>query len=207
MLVKICGLTRAVDVPPAVEAGATHLGMIFAAASPRCVSVDEARLVREAIPPHVTAVGVFRGQTVDEVLAIAAELSLPCVQLHGGYEESAITRLRDAGLQVIWAIPVDERGRWSGTVIVPDIYLLDTQKAGVFGGTGAAFSWSSARRPTTPFLVAGGIGPHNLHIAIGALHPDGIDIGSAVEAAPGIKSHERLRALGTALQTLNHEAA
>ena len=63
-LVKICGVTRPEDAAVAVEAGADMIGVVLWAGSPRCASEEQARAVRDAVPPGVRLVGVF----VDERL-------------------------------------------------------------------------------------------------------------------------------------------
>lgn len=207
MLLKICGLTRSCDIPPAVAAGATHLGFVFAEHSPRNLSAEEARALIDTLPEGVEAVGVFSGVELDDVVAIAEQTGLRTVQLHGGYQPEDITALKARGLAVIWALPVQADGSWEAIDAAPDYYLLDTSKADRFGGTGTAFDWSAATRPDRPFFVAGGLKPANLHRAAAALRPAGLDLSSGVEAAPGIKSHERLRALGAAIQIVRAREA
>lgn len=198
-IIKICGLTRTVDIAPAVAAGATHLGLIFAPASPRAVSVEEAVVLRRVMPSDVTAVGVFKDQSVEDVLQIAQTVGLLWVQLHGGFEASAIATLQAEGLHVIWAVPVSPQGAYPALPENADLLLLDTAADGQFGGTGESFSWQDTPAPSRPFLIAGGIRPHNARRAFGALSSAGIDLSSGVEAAPGIKSHALLRELGAAL--------
>ena len=203
MIVKVCGITRDVDIPPAIAAGATHLGMIFASGSPRELTVDEATILRRVIPEGIEAVGVFRKQSLDEVQEIAQQVGLQWVQLHGGFDEADIQTLQREGYKVIWATPVDMTGSYTAPSSAPDLLLLDTATASSFGGTGKAFSWAHTARPATPFLIAGGLKPTNVGRAIHALRPDGVDLSSGVEAAPGVKSHALLRELGQALQNLS----
>jgi len=198
-IVKICGLTRPVDIAPAIAAGATHLGFIFAPASPRAVTAEEGVILRRVMPNDVTAVGVFKDQTVEEVLQTAQTVGLQWVQLHGGFETRAIATLQAEGLRVIWAAPVAPNGTYGELPENADLILLDTAEGGQFGGTGATFSWQDTPPPSQPFLIAGGINPHNASRALGALSSAGIDLSSGVEAAPGIKSHALLRELGAAL--------
>lgn len=202
MIVKICGLTRDVDIAPAVAAGATHLGIIFAPASPRVVPVDEATILRRVIPAGITAVGVFKDQGVDEVLHITKTVGLTWVQLHGGFSAEAIALLQAEGLRVIWATPVSPEGQYEALPPNADLLLLDTAAKGQFGGTGEAFAWANTIPPEQPFLVAGGIGPRNARRALDAIACAGIDLSSSVEAAPGVKSHALLRALGTTLHPM-----
>jgi indole-3-glycerol phosphate synthase/phosphoribosylanthranilate isomerase len=69
------------------------------------------------------------------------------------------------------------------------------------GGSGRTFDWSLiGGHPDLPrSLVAGGIGPCNARAAqrLGAY---AIDVGSAVDAAPGRKSSEKIAALFQALR-------
>jgi phosphoribosylanthranilate isomerase len=43
-------------------------------------------------------------------------------------------------------------------------------------------------------VLAGRLGPHNVRAAIDAVHPWAVDAASQLEAAPGIKDHEKVRA-------------
>lgn len=199
MIIKVCGLARDVDIPPALAAGATHLGMIFVPSSPRSVSIEEATWLRRVMPASVTPVGVFKDTTVEDVIATAQAVGLTWVQLHGGFSPEAIRTLHAEGLRVIWATPVSPTGGWTADAPDADLLLLDTATAGQFGGTGESFSWTDAARPTQPFIVAGGLKPHNVRRAYEAMNAAGVDLSSGVEAAPGFKSHALLRALGVAL--------
>jgi phosphoribosylanthranilate isomerase len=84
-----------------------------------------------------------------------------------------------------------------------DYHLLDTAQAGAYGGTGHTWDWSlvKQRRSKTPFLLAGGLNPDNVAEAIEATRPWGIDVSSGVEAAYGVKDHDKLRALFAAVGT------
>ena len=53
MFLKICGLTTEDDAVHAAASGATALGVIFAPASPRCISADRARAIVSAVPSDV----------------------------------------------------------------------------------------------------------------------------------------------------------
>jgi len=57
--VKICGITRASDVQAAAEAGADALGLVFYPPSPRFLEFEQARALRRAMPPFVSAIALF----------------------------------------------------------------------------------------------------------------------------------------------------
>src|SRR5689334_8125468 len=94
MFLKICGLTNEADAAQAVTAGATALGVVFAAASPRCVTPDRARDIVEAVPADVPVVGVFVNAPIEEIVAVVAHTGVRIVQLHGDEPESYAAALK-----------------------------------------------------------------------------------------------------------------
>ncbi|MGH7057800.1 MAG: bifunctional indole-3-glycerol-phosphate synthase TrpC/phosphoribosylanthranilate isomerase TrpF, partial [Acetobacteraceae bacterium] len=89
---KVCGLTRPGDAVAAWRAGAVMGGLIFAPDSLRRLDDASAKRVRAAAP--LDWVGVFRDQPVVEVVALAQELDLFAVQLHGSEDAVHVRRLR-----------------------------------------------------------------------------------------------------------------
>ena len=57
--VKICGITSEADALAAAEAGADAIGLMFYEGSPRHVTLEQAKAISAALPPHVMRVGVF----------------------------------------------------------------------------------------------------------------------------------------------------
>lgn len=195
-VVKICGLTNADDVRLAAAAGATHAGFIFVPETPRQVSANAAApLMAEARRSGMRTVGVFRDQEPAKVSALAGALNLDAVQIHGARQELEALRSDLPEGCEIWAVSS------VGDMVEPapagaDRILFDTRVGNSSGGSGRAFDWSLVSgRPELPSaFLAGGIGPHNVRTAldVGAF---GLDIGSAIEAAPGRKNPDQLRSL------------
>ena len=187
--VKLCGLNRPVDI--AAAASATFTGLVFVPESPRAVTVEQAERLLGPRP-----VGVFRNAAVGEVAETAGRLGLNAVQLHGQEDEHYVTGLRRMLPEVceIWgAVDANRVLRRPGV----DRLLFDHGA----GGSGRSFDWSmAARHPELPrALLAGGIGPANARAAM-ALGPYAIDVGSAVDHAPGLKSPAKIAALFDALR-------
>ncbi len=191
--VKLCGLNRPEDFAAALPA--SHVGLIFVPESPRAVSLAQAlRMTRL----HPRTVGVFRNAPVDEVAGIAAMLGFAAVQLHGDEDEAyarALTRRLPQVCEVWKAVSVGKRA--ISSFEAADRLVFDNGG----GGTGRTFDWSLVRdHPRfAESVIAGGIGAHNAPDAR-RLGPYAIDIGSAVDSAPGRKSPEKIAAVFDALR-------
>ena len=90
--IKICGITRPQDAVAAAEAGADAIGVVFAK-SPRQVTIRQARAIVAALPPFVSAVGVFANVRPATVLRAVAVVGLSEVQLHGDESPDYLHRL------------------------------------------------------------------------------------------------------------------
>ena len=189
--VKLCGLNRTEEV--AAAAAASYIGLVFVAESPRAVTVEQAEALISGAPP---AVGVFRNAPVAEVTQAAARLSLHAVQLHGREDPDYVAALRPLlphGCEIWGAVDPRHSLKRDGV----DRLLFDNGA----GGTGQTFDWRlvTGHPSLTRALVAGGIGLDNA-VAARAIGAYAIDVGSAVDAVPGVKSPEKIAALFQALR-------
>ena len=187
MFLKICGLTSGEDAVHAAAAGATALGVIFAPASPRCVSADRARDIVEAVPAHVPVVGVFVDMPLEEIVAVVAHTGIRIVQLHGHEPERYAAALK---MPLLRAAGVDAAlDAWPTATL-----LLDAMTNGARGGTGKRVDWDRAaavaRQRRT--VLAGGLTPDNVADAIATVRPFGVDVASGVEASPGRKDRDKV---------------
>ena len=73
--VKICGVTNVEDACLAAELGAVAIGLVFWPGSPRFVELAQARAIVAALPPFVSAVGVFVNQ-VEEALRVVKQFGI-----------------------------------------------------------------------------------------------------------------------------------
>ncbi len=191
--VKVCGLRRPEEVVAAMEAGADAVGFVLAD-SPRRVTVAEARALGEAVPLRRVIV------TVDlepaSLLAAAAAAGADGVQPHGAHRRAAADAAADAGLFVLHpAGPADVSSVPQGQVPI-----VDSEVAGLHGGTGLTFDWSLTGGITRPFVLAGGLGPDNVRRALAEVAPWGVDASSRLESAPGVKDPARIRAFVEAVK-------
>ena len=93
-----------------------------------------------------------------------------------------------------------------------DTFLLDSGNLRQPGGTGHAFDWKKARglaegmrKNGLKLVVAGGLTPENVGEAIETLQPWGVDVVSGVEARPGKKDPEKVRAFVKAVREMDRK--
>jgi indole-3-glycerol phosphate synthase/phosphoribosylanthranilate isomerase len=194
--VKICGVTNAEDAALAANAGATHVGMIFAEQSPRKVGEQAIEIAQAARDGGAKLVGVFQDQEPGFVGETADTLGLDAVQLHGS-EDIAQFRSTERELWAACGVGEGCDAEREGA----DRMIYDTRVGGRSGGTGQVFDWNavSARPHLAEAFLAGGIGPANARDAQ-RLGSYGIDVSSGVESEPGRKNAEKIRALFESLR-------
>jgi phosphoribosylanthranilate isomerase len=216
--VKICGMTNLEDALLAVDAGADAVGFVFYEKSPRNVSVDIARKIVGQLPSRVEKVGVFVNESPERVSEIANDAAMTGVQLHG--DEYKNPERYSAVGKLFFSLPmleiVREIGAENGSYGVPKFpkgasVLLDSGSQEQRGGTGKSFAWGEARHLVTalkesyPVIVAGGLTSSNVAWAAELLKPWGVDVVSGVEASPGKKDPEKVRAFVRAVRELDRK--
>lgn len=196
--VKVCGITRLEDAELAVEHGAWALGFILWEPSPRAADPAVAAGIARAMRRRAELVGVFVNASLDDVARAADALGLTHLQLHGDEGPAFATEARRrTGCKVIKAARIAsgadlqalERYR-------TDFHLLDTRVEGKQGGSGESWDWELAghRRSKIPAILSGGLTAENVADGIAAVRPYAVDVASGVEASPGIKDPEKVRA-------------
>jgi phosphoribosylanthranilate isomerase len=95
-----------------------------------------------------------------------------------------------------------------------DTFVLDSGDLQMPGGTGKTFDWEKAvaiaeamRRDGVKLVVAGGLTPVNVGDAMGILKPWGVDVVSGVEARPGKKDPEKVRAFVKAVREIDRKTS
>ncbi|HVV48163.1 MAG TPA: phosphoribosylanthranilate isomerase [Polyangia bacterium] len=193
LLIKICGVTSAKDAAMAAELGADAIGINFWPRSKRYVDPADAGPILAAIPAGVLKVGVFVNASAEDVGRHVFGLGLDRAQLHG--DEVAADYATVDPLCIVRAIRVRDAGSFAAEAgWTPALWLYDAHVEG-FGGGGVPAPWPLvAERARRPFLLAGGLTPANVAEAIRTTRPDGVDVASGVERAPGVKDAAKVAA-------------
>ncbi len=201
--VKICGITNLDDALAAVEAGADALGFMLYEASPRCVSIEAAQAIAAKLPPHILRVGVFVNPEPELVMLAMRRCDLSLLQFHGNETPDFCTQFGVMSMKAFRIKDADSLNQLSD--FPTDAFLLDSFVAGKQGGTGEKFNWElavEAKKFGKPIFLAGGLTPQNVAEAVRQVQPFGVDVSSGVEASPGKKDHDKVRAFIQAVRSV-----
>ena len=203
MEVKICGLTQVSQAVAIAQMGVTAVGLIGVPASPRYVTPAQQWALNRALADYpVWRVGVVANVPVWAVIDMVKTAGFNAVQLHGEESPRDCRILREhlpdlfliKGMRVRHAESLAQIPAYVPWV---DRVLLDAYHPQHLGGVGVPWDWQMLgdQVPKVPWWLAGGITPENCQAAIAQTHPQGIDVSSGVEHAPGIKDLERVTQL------------
>ena len=196
--VKICGVCTPGDARAARDAGADFLGLNFHPASPRHVSVEQARAIADAVP-GAALVGVFVDLPRARVEAIAAAVGLAALQFHGDEEPAYCRDWAWRTIRALRAHPGADLAALAARYAT-DFVLVDSFTPGRAGGTGVALDPAIARAlPPDRLFVAGGLRPDTVADVVRALRPFAVDVASGTEASPGVKDAAKLTAFAEAV--------
>ncbi len=201
--VKICGLSTALTLGAALEAGADMVGFVFFSKSPRHIDWATARALGRQAQGHAKIVALSVDADDDTLKHIMDALSPDLLQLHGQETPARVKEIRELSARpTMKAIGVGAPGDLAQATLyegVADTLLIDAKppKGAVLpGGNGRPFDWSLTRefRPSVPWLLSGGLDPDTVERAIALSGARGVDVSSGVESAPGVKDPAKIRA-------------
>ncbi|MDF2905305.1 MAG: N-(5-phosphoribosyl)anthranilate isomerase [Herbinix sp.] len=191
--IKICGISRKVDVFAVNEALPDYVGFVFAS-SRRQVSEETAMELKEILHPGILTIGVFVNEEIDRISRLCDRGIIDLVQLHGDESEAYIHELRTFITNPIikaLRVSVNMGLKEEASNIPCDYLLLDTYHKDQFGGTGERFDWDIIPKLDRPYFLAGGIGFDNVSEAITRLRPYCVDVSSSVETE-GYKDADKI---------------
>ena len=202
MRVKICGITQPIQGKTIASLGATALGFICVPSSPRYVTPLQIKAVIEQLPQQTDKIGVFANSSKEEIAQTVAETGLTGVQLHGDESLEFCQQLRQSlpNVEIIKALRIRDADDLDKSLTYTkyiDTLLLDAYHPQQLGGTGKTLNWDTLQQfsPDCPWFLAGGLTPQNILEALNKVSPNGIDLSSGVETAPGDKDLSKVSEL------------
>lgn len=176
--VKICGLTSPAEAQYLNENHVDFAGMVlFFSKSKRNISIKQAMEIMAALDASIKRVAVVVSPSIEQIRQIETA-GFDYVQIHGEIPETEAA----IAIPILKAFNVSDMNSY-------EKYHNDSRIAGyVFDaiepGSGKTFDWrlvDNIPRDEKLLLLAGGLNPDNVRMAIEAVHPDGVDVSSGVE--------------------------
>ena len=197
-LVKICGLTSEEQALQVAKLGAHAIGIISVEESPRYISAEKKKKIfktLESFYPKIERVSVVQNCSIDLIIKnFLGNPSETIIQLHGDEDIDYCKKLREK---------IPNIGIWKGfriktkkdlDTIKPfedfvDAILLDSWNRETYGGSGKKIKSTYLRNLKfgKPWWLAGGISIDWIDEILTYIKPDGIDVSSSIEVAPGLK--------------------
>jgi phosphoribosylanthranilate isomerase len=208
--VKICGLKTEAALAAALAGGASHVGFIFFAKSPRYVDPAEAGRLRQLAAGKAKAVAVAVDADDATLDAIVVAMRPDLLQLHGSESPERVAALKVRhGLPVMKVFSVRTTADLDGIKAyrgVADHFMLDAKPpkgSELPGGNGVAFDWRilAGLDPDLDYMLSGGLNAGNIGEALRLANPPGIDVSSGVESAPGVKDTALIAEFFRAIRT------
>ena len=209
--VKICGLSTPETLDAALKGGASHVGFVFFAKSPRNLTVEKAAALAARVEGRAKIVGLFVNPDADQIDRVRAQVRLDVVQLHGEERPDTVARIAmTSGLDVWKALPVRTKRDLNDVQNYRDaaaLILYDAKPpagSDLPGGNGLRFDWELLRghRHPLPWALSGGLDASNIAEAVRVTNAPLLDVSSGVESSPGVKDMDKIAAFLKAASNL-----
>ncbi|MEO1044847.1 MAG: phosphoribosylanthranilate isomerase [Pseudomonadota bacterium] len=204
--IKICGLSREDSIDAAIEAGASHIGLVHFPKSPRHVSLERAAELRahagKRIRTVLLLVNTEPALTGHAIVTVRPDI----VQFHGSEKPEWLRAVRErTGIGVWKAVGLRDAGTLERSARyhdAADLLLFDAPARALPGGTGASFDWSllADHQHQVDWGLAGGLSPENVGEALAVTNAPLVDVSSGVESAPGVKDMDKIHAFCQAVR-------
>jgi len=193
--VKVCGITRAEDALAAARLGVAAIGFVFYEKSPRAITAADALGIAQQLPPFLMKVGLFVNADAKTVFSSLATCPIDILQFHGDEDENYCRQFDVPYIKALRHQSIDETRSAAAQFASASAILLDSFEPGRFGGTGRSFNWQEIPELTQPLILAGGLTPANVGLAVAQVAPYAVDVSGGVEVMPGVKSPEKIQQL------------
>lgn len=192
--IKICGITKLKEIQSLNILKPDYVGFVFTK-SKRQVNLLIALKLIENLNEDIKTVGVFKNNSLAEILNTLESIRLNVIQLHGNESINFIRELKkniDTDIEIWKAISIYDLNKDSTNKLIKDnivdIFLIDSSKP----GSGITYPLNNIKTklkedPDFKFFLAGGIDSENVLKRIEEVKPYGADVSSGVE----VSIHER----------------
>lgn len=199
-MIKICGLSTPDAIKAAVDAGATHVGLVHFEKSPRHVGIARAADLRDLVPESVRVVLLTVDMEPKPTAEILQAVQPDILQLHGKETPEWLALIKGNSQIEVWkAVGVKDAATLENAARFRDCahrLLYDAPAGALPGGNGLALDWRLLmnHRHVLPWGLAGGLNAGNVADAIRYTGAELVDTSSGVESAPGKKDTAKIAA-------------
>ncbi|TGM47757.1 phosphoribosylanthranilate isomerase [Leptospira biflexa] len=184
--IKICGIKDLTTLELCQKLGVDFVGLNFSPRSPRKIDpiMAEELLSIRHLPGFPKLVFLFFENSTEEIQKITEQFQPDLVQLIRGDQWvtkdlwDSLTKKKQLLPAIRIQSPIDSDESLEAN---SELVILDSFQKGLGGGSGHTFPWEYVTNVKRPYLLAGGITPDNVKLALDTLHPFGIDVASGVE--------------------------
>jgi phosphoribosylanthranilate isomerase len=203
MYVKICGLSTPETIATGLQCGANWIGFVFFPKSPRHVDYGKAKELVGPVRGKASIVALTVNASDDELEAIDRSINPDIWQLHGTETPDRVSQIKALfNRPVMKALSIRDEADLApipAYEAVSDILLFDAKpprdmNTELPGGNGITFDWRLIQnlKLKKPFVLSGGLNPANVAEAIRLTRPQGVDVSSGIESAPGVKDRQKI---------------
>lgn len=179
VLIKICGLVSPDDAALINQFPIDFAGIVlFYPKSKRNCTIQEAQNILQTLRSDIKKVAVVVSPTAAQIAAIES-LPFDFIQIHGELSGEALRAASLPVLKAFQANDLDQYPRFQNCDAIAG-YVFDAAQP----GSGKTFDLSMLEqlpRDGKLFLLAGGLNSGNVSQTVKRIHPDGVDVSSAVE--------------------------
>ena len=186
--IKICGMTTPVAVDTALACEVDAIGFVFAE-SVRRVTTQRASELAKPVRHRLACVAVTRHPTREAVEEILRDFR-PDILQTDIEDLDSLALPKTLSVLPVMRPPVD------AACVLPGRVLFE----GPVSGSGQTTDWQVASELARrcDVILAGGLNPLNVGIAVRQVRPFGVDVSSGVEEQPGLKSADKIEKFVTA---------
>ena len=203
-LVKICGITSIEQAVQVAELGTNAIGIISVNESPRYISPEKKKEIFKTLKdlyPNIDRVSVVKDSPIDSIIkGFLGEPNENIIQLHGDEDIDYCQKLKQKVPNIFLWKAFRIKNKEDLDKIKPyenfvDAILLDSWNEETYGGSGKRIEQKYLEDISfsKPWWIAGGVSTEWIDAILKNIKPNGIDISSSIETAPGIKDLEKTK--------------
>ena len=203
-LVKICGITSIEQAVQVAELGTNAIGIISVNESPRYISPEKKKEIFKTLKdlyPNIDRVSVVKDSPIDSIIkGFLGEPNENIIQLHGDEDIDYCQKLKQKVPNIFLWKAFRIKNKEDLDKIKPyenfvDAILLDSWNEETYGGSGKRIEQKYLEDISfsKPWWIAGGVSTEWINVILKKIKPNGIDISSSIETAPGIKDLEKTK--------------